>query len=356
MTITRHADHQGYPFMLKKPTLATFISIVAGIFLAGPASASKHVYPERAVKLVVAGPAGGGTDYTARLVAEKLSSILEQTVFVENQAGASGLIGARYVKNSKPDGYTLLLGQTSTNATLPIINAAADYDAEADFTPISLLSISQELLVVNQDSPFHSLQDFLAAAKARPAYLTYGTPGIGQSQHLLALKLERAFGISLQHIPYVGSAPALRDLLGGQIDSMLVTPGAAMPLIDSGRLRVLALSSAKRNPLLPNVPTFEEAGAKGLIQYSWMGIFGPKGLPPSIQGRLSLALQAAFKDHVLADKISAIYSDPIGSDASSFRVFQQREIEGWHTFFAENPQALQQVAGNKPAAHGRRPD
>lgn len=283
-------------------------------------------YPERTIKIVVAGPPAGGTDYLTRLIGEKLSGALSQTVMVENRAGASGLIGTKYVKQEKPDGYTLLMGHAATNAILPLIHKQPTYDPVNDFTPISLVATAPEVLVVANASPIRSVADLIEMARQKPGEVSYGTPGVGQPQHVLAERFSKQASINLLHIPYNGSGPGLNDLIGGRLTSMFVTPGAVMPFIRDGRVRALAVSSSERSKLLPEVPTLEEAGLIGLHQIGWFGVFSPAHLPDSIVTVLNRSIKNVLADPKVQAQVTASYLEPVGSTSEAFAEFQIGEV------------------------------
>ncbi|UHL65258.1 tripartite tricarboxylate transporter substrate binding protein [Paralcaligenes sp. KSB-10] len=305
-------------------SLAAFMSV-----------AQAQNYPTRPIKIVVAGPSGGGTDFLARLVADKLAKEFQQSVIVENRPGASGLIGTKYVRQAQPDGYTLIMGHAATHAILPLIHTDPTYDPIKDFTPISLIATAPEVLVVPAKSPIKTFADLLRLAKAKPSAATYGTPGIGQPQHILALRVMKQAGINMLHVPYNGSSPALTDLLGGRLTSMFVTPAAVMPFIHSGKIRALAVSSQTRSKIMPDVPTLEEAGLTGLYQVGWFGLFGPAHMPKPVVGTLSQAVMKIMADPAIRKQISASYMEPEGSTPEQFAAFQAAEVAKFRKIVAD---------------------
>ena len=293
------------------------------------ASATAAAFPDKPVKIVVAGPPAGGTDFLARLVAERLTGAWKQPVIVENRAGASGMIGTKYVLQAPPDGYTLIMGQSATHAIVPALHQPAPYDAIADFVPISLVATAPELLVVSAASPVKSVADLVAQAKARPGSVTYGSPGVGLPQHLLGHRLGQIAGVQLTHVPYRGSSPALNDLVGGQITSMVVTSAAVMPFIKDGRVRAIAVNSPKRMTALPDVPTFAELGMPELAQQGWYGIFAPAGVPPDIVAQIGAALSKLVAAPEVRSRIEAQYAEPVGDTPEQFAAFQREEVRKW---------------------------
>jgi len=286
-------------------------------------------YPDKPVTIVVAGAPSGGTDFLARLVAEKLTAQWGESVVVENRAGASGLIGTRHVLKSAPDGYTLIMGHSATHAIVPALYRPKPYDAIEDFRPVSLIATAPEILAVAAGSPVESVADLLARAKAEPKSVTYGSPGVGLPQHLLGFRLGQIAGVQMEHVPYKGSSPALNDLIGGRLSAMVVTSAAVMPFIKDGRVRALAVNSSERMSLLPDVPTFSELGMPQLTQIGWFGLFAPAGTPQQVVDAISQACMKAVALPDVQQKMHALYMDPVGSSASDFAAFQRKEVEKW---------------------------
>lgn len=283
-------------------------------------------YPERAIKIVVAGPPAGGTDFLARLVADYLARDLKQAVVVENRAGASGLIGTKYVRQEPADGYTFLMGHAATNAILPLVHTQETYDPVKDFTPISLVATAPEILVVANDSPIKNVADYIEQARNKPDQISYGTPGMGQPQHILGERFMGQTQTKLLHVPYNGSGPAVTDLVGGRLTSMFVTPGAIMPLIRDGRVRALAVSSSERSALLPEVPTLEESGVKGVTQVGWFGLFAPAGLPEDRKKIFEAAVNRVLAKPEVRTKIAGAFVEPRGTSADEFTSFQTAQV------------------------------
>lgn len=292
-------------------------------------TATAAAYPDKTVKIVVAGPPAGGGDFIARLLADRLTHVWKQPVVVENRAGASGIIGTKYVLQAPPDGYTLMMGHSATHAIVPALHQPPPYDAVTDFEPVSLLATATDLLIVPADSPIKSVADLLAEAKAHPGSVTYGTPGVGLAQHLLGQRLGQLAGVQLTPVPYRGSGPALNDLVGKQITSMVVTSPAVMPFIKDGRVRALAVSSPKRMPALPNVPTFAELGMPELTQQGWFGIFAPAGTPSDIVEQIGAALTKLMATPDIRSRIEAQFADPVGDTPQQFAAFQRQEVRKW---------------------------
>ena len=276
-----------------------------GLSAAGAASAAEPAWPSLPVRIVVPYVPGGSTDVLARRLAEKLRSSLGQTVVVENRAGAGGTIGADSVAKSPPDGYSLLMGVTGTHGIAPSIYPNLPYDPARDFAPVSLVVTAPLVLVTSPSVPATSVAEFVALAKAEPNRLTYGTPGNGTSMHLTGVMFDLKAGTQLVHVPYRGSAVALTDLVGGRISSMFGDLLVVLPQIQAGTIRALAVTSATRNPLLPDVPTLSEAGLPGFEALSWQGLFAPAGTPPAVVDRLSRETRAAMQSPDVRDFFAA---------------------------------------------------
>jgi len=252
------------------------------------------LYPERVVRIVVPFAPGGGTDAIARTLAQEMAKELGASVIVENRPGAGTIIGTQAVAAGAPDGYTLLMG-TFAHAVNPSLNAKLPYDTHKDFAPVALVARSFNVVVVNPKSSFQSIADLIAAAKANPGKLSYGTFGTGTSAHLAGELFKRMAGVDLTAVPYKGAAPAITDLIGGQIEVMFTTVASAASLIEGGQLRALAATSAQRSPAFPQLPTVAEAGVPGYAAEGWYGLFAPAKTAPDIIERLNKSAAAAVK-------------------------------------------------------------
>jgi tripartite-type tricarboxylate transporter receptor subunit TctC len=280
---------------MKNKSVRILFAIAAYLFASAlPNDAARAGYPDRIVKIVVPFAPGGGTDTVARTLAQEMAKDLGQSVIIENKPGAGTIIGTQSVATSDPDGYTLLMG-TFANAVNPSLNAKLPYDPHRDFAPVALVARSFNIVVVNAKSPYRSIADLIAAAKAEPDKLSYGTYGTGTSAHLAGELFKSLAKVNLTTVPYKGAAPAITDLLGGQIQVMFTTVASAASLIESGQLRALAVTSAARSPAFPDVPTVAEAGVPGYSAESWYGLFAPAKTPPEIIERLNKAAATAVK-------------------------------------------------------------
>jgi tripartite-type tricarboxylate transporter receptor subunit TctC len=251
-------------------------------------------YPDRLIKIVVPFAPGGGTDVVSRTLAQEMAKDLGATVIIENKPGAGTIIGTQSVAASAPDGYTLLMG-TFANAVNPSLQAKLPYDAHKDFSAVALIARSFNLVVVNTASPIKSIADLLAAAKAEPDKLSYGTYGTGTSAHLAGELFKHMAKVNLTTVPYKGAAPAITDLLGGQIQVIFTTVASAASLVAAGQLRAIAVTSAERSPAFPNLPTVSEAGVPGYAAEAWYGLYAPAGTPPDIIDRLNKSAAKAVQ-------------------------------------------------------------
>jgi tripartite-type tricarboxylate transporter receptor subunit TctC len=251
-------------------------------------------YPERTLRIVVPFAPGGGTDVIARTLAQDMQKDLGVTVVIENKPGAGTIIGTQAVAASSPDGYTLLLG-TFSHAVNTTLNASLPYDPHKDFAPVALVARSFNLVVVNPKSSYRSIADLIAAANANPGKMTFGTYGVGTSAHLAGELFKDLAKVNLTAVPYKGAAPAITDLIGGQIDVMFTTVASAASLVESGQLRAIAVTSAERSPAFPQLPTVGEAGVPGYAAESWYGLFVPAGTPADIVDRLNKSAASAVQ-------------------------------------------------------------
>jgi tripartite-type tricarboxylate transporter receptor subunit TctC len=284
-------------------------------------------YPDRIIRIIVPFAPGGGTDVVARTLAQEMAKELGVSVIIENKPGAGTIIGTQSVATSEADGYTLLMG-TFANAVNPSLYAKLPYDQQRDFVPVALVARSFNIVVVNPASPIKSIADLVATAKAEPDKLSYGTYGTGTSAHLAGELFKHMAGVNLTTVPYKGAAPAITDLIGGQIQVIFTTVASAAPLIEGGQLRALAVTSAERSPAFPDLPTVSEAGVPGYDAEAWYGLFAPAKTPPGVIDRLNKAAAAAvkadsFKKLAVNEGLVPVASPP-GELDRYFRVEQER--------------------------------
>jgi tripartite-type tricarboxylate transporter receptor subunit TctC len=274
-------------------------------------AASAQTWPSKPVTLVVPFPPGGTTDVIARALAERLTQALGQTVIVESKPGAGATLGADMVAKSKPDGHTLLMGAVH-HTIAGSIYKKLPYDFQKDFAPISTVALVPNVLVINAATPAKNVQEFVALAKSKPG-MTYGSNGNGTAQHLIGTQFQNLTGVELVHVPYKGSGPLTTDLLGGQINLSFDTVTPVLQHIKSGKLRALAVTTAKRSSALPDVPTLDEAGLKGFNIGTWFGVLAPAATPKDITARLNTEIVKALQSPDLRKRMDEIGAEPIGN-------------------------------------------
>lgn len=301
-----------------------------GLALALSAAASAFAaYPEKPVTLVVPFPPGGSTDAIARVVGQKLSDRMGQSFVIENKAGATGTIGAAFVKRAPADGYTLFVSSLGPFVIAPHLIKGVQYDALADLDPITVLVQAPNVLVVPIASPTQNVQELLARLKATPGKVSFASSGNGSSDHLSAELLWQQTGTQGLHIPYKGGGPAINDLLGGQVDAAFVNINSIIQHIKAGKVRALGISSENRNPLLPDVPTLQEQGVKGAEVQSWQAVAGPKGLPADIKAKLQAEIKAALHEPAVKEKLLAQGFEIVTNTPEEFAKFQAAEYAKW---------------------------
>ncbi|OZI31469.1 hypothetical protein CAL29_26590 [Bordetella genomosp. 10] len=291
-------------------------------------AAAQDDYPSHAVKIIVPFPAGGTSDLMGRLIAEVLGRQLKQPFVVENKGGAGGAIGSDQVARSAPDGYTLLLSGIGSNAIIHAFKPAPPYDSNKDFVHISQLAAGPNVLVVNPSFPAKTFKEFIAWVKAHPGKFDYGQVN-ASSGHLTTEYLKQVAGLDMVGIPYKGGAPALTDVLSGQINGMFTNQDAALPHVKSGNLRALAVTSAERNPLYPDVPTVAESGYPGFTAVSWTGLSAPKGTPDAVVKKLETAMVRGFADPAAKAKLEATGFVVVAQGSVPYTKFVQSEIARW---------------------------
>ena len=307
--------------------MALVVTATAGVLSAAPAQA-QGTWPDKPLKLVVPYPAGGNADNTARLLATQLGQRLGQQVVVDNRPGGSGTIGAAVVAKAPADGYTLLLDATAFTVN-PSLFPKLPFDAAKDFAPISLVLQVPLLMVVPANSPFQSVADLVKAAKARPGHLTYASAGNGGAQHLAGELFKQGQKVAITHIPYRGGAPALTDLIGGQVDVMFSATTASGPFVKSGKLRPLAISSPRRVEGWESVPTVAESGVPGFQVSEWNGLFAPAGTPRPVLERLEAETRAIVASPEMKKRFAELGVQGVGSSAQEFSSFLKAETTKW---------------------------
>jgi len=301
----------------------------AAIALLAAAGAQAQDYPTRPIKVVIAFPAGGPTDFVGRLLADRLKDLLGQPVIIENKAGANGAIGADFVAKSAPDGYTLFLTTSGAVTITPNLRTDTPYDTLRDFAPISRVVSVNEVLAVRPDLAAKSAKDLAAMAMAKPGALAFASTGVGSPPHLALELFQAAAGVKFVHVPYRGAAPAITDLLGGQVIAMFADAPVLLPQIQAGKLKALAVAAAQRNPVLPDVPTLVEQGYAGMDADNWYGLLAPAKTPPAIVARLNAALRAALADADVKQKLVKTGAVPTPSTPEEFARFLRDELARW---------------------------
>ena len=288
-------------------------------------------YPSRPIRVVVPYPPAGTTDIVARLLAAKLTIALKQTVQVENKAGAGGAIGSDFVAKAAPDGYTLLLGATGPITVSQSLSPKPSYDSIRDFAPISIVATVPTMLVVNPKLAATSVAELIALAKANPGKLNFASTGSGATPHLSGELFKLMAGVDIKHVPYKGSAPAVTDLIGGQVDLMFEQIPGAMPFVQSGQLRALAMGSAKRVGAYPNIPTVAESGLTGFDMVAWFGLLAPANTPSEVIKRLNAEVTQIMSTQEVKDKLVSIGAEPQASTTAEFSNTIATEIPKWRS-------------------------
>lgn len=308
--------------MLKRALVATALCALSAL-------ATAQNYPTTSMRWIVPYPAGGGTDVVARMLAEPMGKALGQTIVIDNKPGGGTMIAGDLMARAKPDGLTFGTVDTSTVALAPHLYAKVPYQSDKDFSYIGGTTRFPFVLVVHPSLPVKNLQELMALARQKPGELKYATPGAGGPNHLGMELFQRKANLQLLHVPYKGDAPALQDLLGGQIDMYLVNTAASLPHIKAGKLRPIALSMARRSAVLPDVPTFAEAGVPDFESYSWQGLVAPAGTPPAVVARLNAELNKALAAPDVLKKLAELGIEPSATTPSEFTQFVKAQNTLW---------------------------
>jgi tripartite-type tricarboxylate transporter receptor subunit TctC len=303
-------------------------TVAAALLGLMPFVAPAQDFPRKPIRMIIPYPPGGPTDILGRIVAQNLSERLGQQVVVENKPGASGMIGADLVAKAPPDGYTLL-----ANASIHVINASLykkpTYDAIKDFTPVSLIADVPLVLVVPPELPVKSVKDLIALAKSKSGKLNFASSGNAAAPHLAGEAFKIATGVDMQHVPYKGSGPALTDLMGGQVQLMFDSLPSSISHVKSGKLRAIAVTTAKRSSALPSVPTIAESGVPGFDISTWYGVWAPAGTPKEIVSRLSGEIAKIVKLPDVRERLSGLGAEPVGSSPDEFAAYCRSELAKW---------------------------
>ena len=319
----------------RRPWLTTLRPGMAGLALtlaaALPALAE---FPDRAIKIIVPYPPGGTSDLLARVVAPRLGERLKQTVVIENRAGAGGVIGSAVVAKSPADGYTLLLGTIATHGILPVLQKPAPYDAVKDFAPVTLLASTPNVLVANPSAPVRNLADLLALARAKPGSVNFGSTSLGGSPHMSGELLKTMAQIDIVHVPYKGGGPMLIDLMGGQIPVGFDNLPSSINHIRAGKIRALAVTTAKRWPGAPEIPTMAEAGVPGYEATAWFGLLAPANTPKPIVELLQRHVAAILRQPEVEKMLLEQGAEPVGNTPDEFARLIAAELQKWNKVVA----------------------
>ncbi|WP_179283387.1 tripartite tricarboxylate transporter substrate binding protein [Bordetella genomosp. 9] len=324
---------QGFSF--KAALVGCSLLAASAAVTAQAQSSAADKYPDHPIKLVVGYAPGGGNDVAARLLAKELAKIIHGNIVVENRPGAGTNIGASYVARSAPDGYTLSLSSTALAINVTLYKKL-DYDAVKDFEPVAIFAEAPNLLLVNPKLPVKSVSDLIAYGKAHPGKLNFSSAGSGSTQHLAGELFKKIGGFDATHIPYKGSAPALTAVIGGEADFTFINIPSSKQLIESGQLRALAITSAKRFPAVPNIPTMEEAGVKGMNVATWYSIVAPAGTPQAIVDKLNKAVNQAMTEPELRQRFEDLGMAPMNESPAFFKKFLADEITRWRAIVQES--------------------
>jgi tripartite-type tricarboxylate transporter receptor subunit TctC len=301
--------------------------MLAATFAALPASAAE-TYPARPIRFIVPFPPGGGNDIVGRIVAAKLAEVLGQQVVIDNRGGAGGTIGTDITAKAPPDGYTMLVNNISLAVNQTLFRNLP-YDAVRDLAPVSLVGRQPNVLVVHPAVPAKSVADLIELARAKPGELNYGSGGNGTASHLATEMLKLMTKTNITHVPYKGLGPALTDLIGGRVELIISTMASALPHIKSGKLRPLAVTTARRSSFFPQVPTMNEAGVKGYEFSTWYGLLVPAGTPHAIVERLNVATKTAAGSPAVAEQFAAQGLEPAWSSSKEFAAYLKSEVAKW---------------------------
>ncbi|HVK31940.1 MAG TPA: tripartite tricarboxylate transporter substrate binding protein [Burkholderiaceae bacterium] len=285
-------------------------ALASALLLAAPLGRAQ-AWPAKPIRMVVPFPAGGATDLLARAIAQGLGSSLGQPVVIDNRPGAGGTLGSGEVMRAAPDGHTLLMATSSTHSIAPHLNPNLPYKPELDFTPVAEVATAPNIVLVPKDLPVASMKELIAYAKARPGQLNYATSGNGTIVHLTTEAFKAQAGLFILHIPYRGTALAIPDLVSGKVQLLFDSVVSGLPHVKDGKLKALAITSPKRSPLVPELPTVAESGLPGFESVTWFGVYGPKGLPQDIAARIATELQRALAKPDVAERLARLGAEPV---------------------------------------------
>ena len=311
------------------------LGALAAVAAAAATAQTQPQYPVKSIRLIVPFAAGGSSDFTARTLAHRISASWGQQVVVDNRAGGTGVIGVQLVAKSAPDGYTILFASSSTFATAPALNPNLPYDPVKDFAPISLVVLGPNVLTAHPSLPVQSLQDLVQLAKSKPGQITYASPGIATASHMAGVLFVRGAGIDLLHVPYKGGGVAVTEVLAGQVQLLFGSVSTSLPLVRTGRLRALAVTSAKRVSTIPEVPTMAESGLPGYEVVQWFGLAAPAGAPRAVVTKFNQELLAILANPDARESLLKQGFEPVGSTPGEFAAHIKSELAKWTRVFKE---------------------
>jgi tripartite-type tricarboxylate transporter receptor subunit TctC len=314
--------------LIRRSLLIQFLAALALPSLASAQGAADN-FPAKPVTIVVPFTPGQSGDILARVLADGLTKLWGKAVVVDNKGGSGGTVGSKIAAAAAPDGYTLLLGSSGPMAIAPNLYKNTGYDPRKDFTPIMNVAGVAQLLVVPAESKYKTVAEFVAGAKAAPGKLSYGSGGAGSTQHLTMEMFKQRAGVHILHVPYRGSAPAYTDMFGGQIDALFDSQPGVLPFIASGKARVLAVSTPKRVPSLPDIPTLAESGYPGFDVLGWLGIVAPKGLDPAIRNKINADLAKVMATDEVKKRFATLGMLPVGGSPEDFAKYLDSELKKW---------------------------
>lgn len=320
--VSRHLPPLRGAALWRRAATALALTLLAAL----PARAE---FPDHALRLVVPYPPGGTTDLLARAIAPRLAERLHQSVVIDNRAGAGGVIGSQLVAKAPADGYTLVFGTIASHGILPVMQKPAPYDALRDFAPVTLVALTPNVLIANIDAPLHSVAELLAKARARPGTLNFGSTSLGGSPHMSGELLKTMAHIDIQHVPYKGGGPMMIDLLGGQIPIAFDNLPSSLNQIRAGKVRALAVTSAKRWPGAPDIPTLAEAGVPGYESTAWFGLLAPARTPPAVVALLQTQVAAILRLPEVGKLFLEQGAEPVGDTPDEFGKFIAGELQKW---------------------------
>jgi tripartite-type tricarboxylate transporter receptor subunit TctC len=318
-------------FLSRRALVAAFaLSLgTGGAFAQATSTSSGQAWPAKPIRLVIPFPAGGSTDIVGRLIAERLSQSLGQPVIVDNRGGAGGTTGSDVVAKAAPDGYTLLLGTSSTHSIAPALYPKLPYDVARDFAPVTLLGTATILMVVHPSVPARSVAEFIALAKSKPGQLMFGSTGNGSVSHLTAEHFKSVAGIDMQHVPYKGDTPMTLDLVAGRLHVAFGTAVAFLPYVQAGKLNALAVTDARPSPVAPKLPTVAASGLPGFEALQWFGLLAPAGTPKDIVTRVHAEVAKALQLPEVQERLRGLGMQVLGSGPDQFGSFMRSESVKW---------------------------